>query len=109
MARFITLGMIIDFNLSWPKLTDNTLQIQSKLKPKRFDNKLLEDCWMNSTLQMILTGLDHQEGLSENGSTLWSTLIYLKNQDKSKALSPLCVKNLLISRENERIRGDIGK
>ena len=64
---------------------------------------------MNSTLQMILTGLDHQEGLTENGSTLWSTLIYLKNQDKSKALSPLSVKNLLISKENERIRGDIGK
>ena len=76
---------------------------------RRFDNKLLEDCWMNSTLQMILTGLDHQEGLTENGSTLWSTLIYLKNQDKSKALSPLSVKNLLISKENERIRGDIGK
>ena len=80
----------------------------TKFPQRRFDNKLLEDCWMNSTLQMILTGLDHLEECAEHGSTLWSTLIYLKNQDKQKALNPLPVKKLLISKENERMHSEIG-
>ena len=63
---------------------------------------------MNSTLQMILTGLDHLEECAEHGSTLWSTLIYLKNQDNQKALNPLPVKKLLISKENERMHSEIG-
>ena len=79
-----------------------------ELVQRRFNNKLLEDCWMNSTLQMILTGLDHLEELTNNGSTLWSTLIYLKNQDKQKSLDPLPVKKLLVSKENARIQENIG-
>ena len=63
---------------------------------------------MNSTLQMILTGLDHLPELTDNGSALWSTLIYLKNQDKQKPLDPLPVKKILISKENLRLQDDIG-
>ena len=81
---------------------------KSEVPQRRFSNRLLEDCWMNSTLQMILTGLDHFHRGSEHGSSLWSTLIYLKNQDKQKALDPLPVKKLLLSRENERTLSEIG-
>ena len=75
-----------------------------EIKQRRFDNKSLEDCWMNSTLQMILTGLDHLEECADNGSTLWNTLICLKNESKQKALNPLPVKKILISKENERVQ-----
>ena len=91
-----------------PNIKKNCKTTQKVVLQRRFDNKLLEDCWMNSTLQLILTGLDHLEELTENGSTLWSTLIYLKNQDKQKVLDPLPVKKLLISKENARLQDDIG-
>ena len=90
------------------KKKDSKITQNLEVPQRRFHNKLLEDCWMNSTLQMILTGLDHLSGLTDNGSTLWSTLIYLKNQDKQKALDPLPVKKLLISKENARLQDDIG-
>ena len=61
---------------------------------------------MNSTLQMLLTGLDHLEECAVSGSSLWDILIGLKNENKEKALNPLPVKELLIFEENERVQAE---
>ena len=64
---------------------------------------------------MISTSIDQENNFfivqmptRKNGSTLWSTLIFLKNQDKQKALDPLPVTKLLVSKENARIQDDVG-
>ena len=58
---------------------------------------------MNSTLQLLLTGLDHAEECSIHGSPLWDILMYLKNQDKITPLDPSPVKMLLLTKESQRI------
>ena len=70
---------------------------------RRFFNKSLEDCWMNSTLQLILTGMDHLQSCADHGSILWNALIFLKNEDKGKPLNPLLVKEVVVTKENQRI------
>ena len=61
---------------------------------------------MNSTLQLILTGMDHLQECVNHGSSLWKALILMKNEDKQKALNPLPVKELVVSKENQRIRDE---
>ena len=35
---------------------------------RRFQNKSMEDCWLNASLQLVLTGLDFFQKCSINGS-----------------------------------------
>ena len=89
------------------KLTKNVKPTKMRMiTQRRFDNKSLEDCWMNSTLQLILTGMDHLQECVNHGSSLWKALILMKNEDKQKALNPLPVKELVVSKENQRIRDE---
>ena len=75
---------------------------------RRFENRFAEDCWMNSTLQLILTGLDHAKDCSTHGSQLWEILMFMKNDDFETPLDPSPIKQLLVSKETERVLNNAG-
>ena len=81
----------------------NKTSKQTSKTVRRFENRFAEDCWMNATLQLMLTGLDHAQECKTHGSQLWEVLMCLKNQDFEISLDPSPIKQILLSRENERV------
>ena len=76
---------------------------------RRFENRSFEDCWLNATLQLILTGLDFLQDYSLNGSQIWEILMNLKNQAKDIPLSPLPIKRLLLEKDQDKVLNTGGK
>ena len=87
-------------------------QIAKQSKPSFVNQELFrtftnldgETCWVNCCLQLVLAALDHNEYCAESGSLLWDHLISLKNKGKTRALSALQVRNLIIRKEVQRIQ-----
>ena len=52
---------------------------------------------------MILTALDHRSSVEENASLLWNQLILLMKKGKSSSLEPLPIRDIIRSKEKERI------
>ena len=71
---------------------------------RTFTNPDFENCWINSCLQMVLTAFEYSSGLKENGSNLWNELITLLKKGKADSLSPLTIRDIIITVEKERIR-----
>ena len=70
---------------------------------RRFENRLLEDCLINATLQLILTRLDFMQDCSLDGSQIWEMLVNLKNQTKETPLNPLTIKEILLEKEKDKV------
>ena len=70
---------------------------------RTFRNAGMENCWLNSCMQLTITALDHTDEVPSNGSILWELLISYKLEDTEQILNPLNVRNILIEKERERI------
>ena len=70
---------------------------------RTFRNAGMENCWLNSCMQLTMTALDHTDEVPSNGSILWELLISYKLEDTEQILNPLNVRNILIEKERERI------
>ena len=68
-----------------------------------FTNSDQESCWMNSCLQSMLAVLDHTDDLKGSGTTFWELLLWYKGMSSSTAINPQEIKELLYSRERQRI------
>ena len=68
-----------------------------------FANNDQESCWMNSCLQTMLAVLDHLDVLDYSGSTFWELLLWYKGMDTNTPINPQEIKELLYSRERQRI------
>ena len=69
----------------------------------RLQNKSMEDCWINASLQLVLTGFDFIQKCSINGSQMWELLIQLKMQKKDVPLDPLPIIQLFLEKERDRV------
>ena len=72
-------------------------------KQRRLMNRDNETCWLNSCLQLVLTALDYEDYICQNGSTLWKQIVGLHNEGCSQALIPDGVKSTIIETERNRI------
>ena len=70
---------------------------------RKFKNLDNESCWINSCLQLILTAMDHEQDLTQDGSPLWEHLIWLKKKENSESLDPIPIRNIILAKEKERI------
>ena len=70
---------------------------------RRFKNPDLSTCWLNSCLQLILSGLDHLQEEIEFESELGLMLYNLKKLDPKTAIDPTDIKNTIIFAEDMRI------
>lgn len=70
---------------------------------RRFRNPDLSTCWLNSCLQLILSGFDHLPLERVFESELGSKLYDLKNLDPNKCIDPTDIKELVIFTEDMRI------
>ena len=61
-----------------------------------------ETCWLNSCLQLLLTGLDHTDSALSFTSELGNELLKLKYQN-DKSLDPTTTKNIIVATEDMRI------
>ena len=95
--------MIHEVKKTRPK-NQNTSKGKSMSKMvRRFQNKSMEDCWLNASLQLVLTGLDFIQECSINGSQMWELLIQLKIHEKEVPLDPLPIKQLILEKERDRV------
>ena len=77
-------------------------QIHTSLQ-RKFKNKDMATCWLNSCLQLVLTALDYCENLTIMESDLGQKLLVLKSNENRKSLDPENVKNILVNTEDLRI------
>ena len=68
-----------------------------------FSNVDQESCWMNSCLQTMFAVLDHSDDLNYFGTTLFELLLWYKGMDTNTPINPLEIKELLYTRERQRI------
>ena len=70
---------------------------------RKFLNLDMTTCWLNSCLQLILTGLDYHEQCNVFHSELGLQLLKLKSQYGKEFLDATTVKNILVEAEDTRI------
>ena len=63
---------------------------------RRFQNPDLSTCWLNSCLQLLLSGLDHSDVDRHFQSELGLILSELANLDPRRTIDPTDIKNLII-------------
>ena len=69
---------------------------------RRFRNPDLSTCWLNSCLQLILSGLDHSPERNFE-SELGLMIGELVNQESRESIDPTNIKNIIIFAEDMRI------
>ena len=70
---------------------------------RRFNNPDLSTCWLNSCLQLILSGFDHSSEELHFDSELGLSLNDLVNVEPSRSLDPTDIKTMIIYAEDMRI------
>ena len=68
-----------------------------------FSNLDQDSCWMNSCLQSMLAVLEHTDNVSYSRSTFMELLQWYKGMDSKTPINPQEIKELLYSRERQRI------
>ena len=84
-----------------PTEDDETLQV-NQFK-RRFNNIDMSSCWLNSCLQLILTGFDQCVFPVTLNSELGNELKRLKLDKRQACLDPTGIKNILVNTENTRV------
>ena len=82
------------------KISNSGVNVQFS---RRFRNPDLSTCWLNSCLQLILSGLDHYPLEKKFESELGSKLHDLENIEPNKCIDPTEIKDLIIFTEDMRI------
>ena len=116
MSRELKSFKIFPLNKQVPKISikrqlsdqeDKSEWSRKKSKPGSrqhvFSNLDQESCWMNSCLQSMLAILDHSDDVNYAGSTFWELLLWYKGMDTNTPINPQEIKELLYSRERQRI------
>ena len=70
---------------------------------RKFLNKDLTTCWLNSSLQLVLNGIDHLQCIKTFTSELGRELTNLRSQNSIECLDATLVKQLLTTAEDIRI------
>ena len=71
---------------------------------RKFKNVDSATCWLNSCLQLILTGIEHADSLVQFESELGEELKrLLKASNTNISLDPITVKNIIVAAEDTRI------
>ena len=70
---------------------------------RKFNNLDLSTCWLNSCLQLLLSGIDHTEIASSFSSELGNELLRLKINREGNILDPTTIKNIIVTTEDTRI------
>ena len=68
---------------------------------RRFRNSNSQTCWLNASLQLILTAFDTTPDLATEGSDFWKELLKLRTQ--SSTLNPKLINQMLLNQEIMRI------
>ena len=89
--------------LSDPGESSSSKKRKSGSRQHVFANFDQDSCWMNSCLQSMLAVLDHAEDMKTTGSTLLELLLWYKGMSSSTPINPSEVKDLMYSRERQRI------
>ena len=80
-----------------------TVEISEGFK-RKFENPDMSTCWLNSCLQLILTGLDYDEYVSlKFNSELGLELLRLQSNSQYNSLDPTIIKDILTATEDLRI------
>ena len=91
---------------------DKSLSPESHRLVRKFKNPDLRSCWLNSCLQLILTGLDYDEDMVESmySSNLGKLLLKIRSET-DRSINPMAIKDILLAAEEKRIAcrlSDIG-
>ena len=70
---------------------------------RRFMNPDMSTCWLNSCLQLILSGFDHFYPEIAFQSNLGLELMVLKNIQPTQCIDPTVLKNIIVYAEDTRI------
>ena len=70
---------------------------------RRLKNIDMSSCWLNASLQLILTALDHSTVPLVFNSELGNEIQQLYNNRASYSLNPTMIKNTLVSTEDTRV------
>ena len=80
-----------------------TVEISEGFK-RKFENPDMSTCWLNSCLQLILTGLDYDEYVSlKFNSELGLELLRLQSNSQYNSLDPTIIKDILTATEDLKI------
>ena len=70
---------------------------------RRIKNPDMSTCWLNSCLQLLLSGFDHSQLEFHFRSELGTELLALINTNQNESINPTTIKNILIFAEDMRI------
>ena len=70
---------------------------------RKFLNPDYATCWLNSCLQLILSGFDHFDFTSQFESELGLELIRLRDSNEESSLNPTAVNTIIVAAEDTRI------
>ena len=66
---------------------------------RRIQNPDMSTCWLNSCLQLILSGFDHSQLEFHFQSELGTELLSLINTNQNESIDPTTIKNIIIFAE----------